>query len=98
MNFEKEKELLAGNPVWGVVLGTCIFGTIIFLHGISKFFVGLTIAPIDTLAAVIGMASVPYVIGWIIAKVGEKILKLKFQHIWISVSAILILIMSTSAD
>ena len=98
MNFEKEKELLADNPVWAVVLALCVFGTIIFLFGIKKTFVGWGIAPIDTLASIFGLASVPYVIGWIIAKVGEKISKLKFQHIWISVSAILILIMSTSAD
>ena len=46
----------------------------IFAIGWREFFVGIGITPIGTLANLLGIAAVPFLLGWVIAKVGKLML------------------------
>jgi len=71
----------------------CYFCAIL-LYGGMKFFIGIHIAPIDTLAELTGSALVPYSMGWVIAKmINFFSTKISFHILWLMSSSFSIVIM-----
>jgi hypothetical protein len=71
----------------------CVFGGL-FVTGWVKVLVGLGVAPLETIAAQIGVALVPFVVGWLIAKViGLALKKVSFNTLWVASTTLLIVLM-----
>jgi len=71
----------------------CIFGGLLF-KGWLAFFVGMGVAPLETIAEVIGLAIAPFIVGWILAKALSLALKkVSFHTLWFIGSSLMIALM-----
>ena len=71
----------------------CVFGGL-FVTGWVKVVVGLGVAPLETIAGQIGVALIPFVVGWLIAKVlGIALKKVSFNTLWVASTTLLIVLM-----
>jgi hypothetical protein len=76
-----------------IVFLVCLIFAII-LKGWKEFFVGLGIMPLQTIAALLGSSLVPFMSGWLVAKLlGLLSKKVPFKTLWLGVSALMFLIM-----
>lgn len=74
-----------------VMFAACGCGGLV-VTGWNEVLVGLRIAPLETVASQIGVATVPFVIGWLIAKLLRfAFKKVSFNTLW-SVSAMLLIV------
>lgn len=66
----------------------------IFVIGWRKFFIGIAVAPMGTIAELLGLGLVPFLIGWVIARIaGLLIKKVSFRQLWFAGSCLLFLLM-----
>lgn len=91
---EPEKKAVKVNPVKKSlsVFGVCLIGAVAS-KGWKPFFVGMGVAPALTLAELIGLAFVPFALGWVISKGLSFFLKrVSHQSLWLTSSIALILL------
>jgi hypothetical protein len=62
-------------------------------QGPSKFFIGLGVAPIDTLASVLGVALVPLVISYLAALLIAKLSSVSMYKVWIGCLVAIMIVM-----
>ena len=66
----------------------------IFAIGWRGFFVGIGITPIGTLANLLGIAVVPFLLGWVIAKVASFAARtVSFRSLWLTGSTLVFVLM-----
>jgi hypothetical protein len=65
--------------------------------GPSKFFVGLGIAPVDTLASVVGISFVPLLVSLLVALLVAKLSKLSMYKAWVGCLLIMLVVMIIGA-
>lgn len=84
----RKKEL----PIGLSVFAWCLIGSIA-MKGWKEFFVGLGVMPIGTLAELLGLAILPFLLGWVIARLlSLAIKKISFRNLWIIGSTVIIVI------
>jgi hypothetical protein len=71
----------------------CLVGGLLF-KGWLAFFVGMGVAPLDTIAELIGMAFPPFIIGWLLAKLlSLAVRKVSFNTLWFAGATLIITLM-----
>jgi len=82
---------LAKEPLpLGLVFGLCVIGSLL-LQGWKAVFIGIAIAPIDTLLGLVGMAIPFYLFSYVVARIVKLIFrKISLRYLWIACSTALI--------
>jgi TPR repeat protein len=71
----------------------CMFGGL-FVTGWVEVLIGLGVAPLEIISAQIGIALVPFVVGWLIAKVLSLVVKkVSLNALWVASTTLLIVLM-----
>lgn len=77
-----------------LVVLLCCFAFGIISMGWKEFFVGLGVMPIGTLAQLLGVAVVPFLAGWVLAKIGGFLAKsAAFRNLWLAGATLIFLLM-----
>lgn len=87
--FKRKSRLPDGAFVFFCCLA---FGSISM--GWKEFFVGIGVMPIGTLAQLLGVAVVPFLAGWVLAKIGGFFAKsVAFRNLWLAGATLIFLLM-----